>query len=82
MTNIKQSILIGMSVIALQGISALAFANEQEGIMVKLDKNSDGAISIDEAAAHTNVRQNFAQIDANGDGVINLEELIASGVTD
>lgn len=81
MTNIKKTILIGMSAIALQGISVLAFANEQESIMAKLDKNLDGVISLEEAANHANVRENFAQIDTNGDGVVSLEELIASGVT-
>lgn len=39
----------------------------------RLDKNSDGQISIDEAPDH--MKDKFARMDANGDGFVDVQEL-------
>lgn len=43
-----------------------------------LDKNADGSISRDEAAAHPRLSQNFDRIDANKDGMLSQDELRAA----
>jgi hypothetical protein len=46
-----------------------------------LDKNSDGRISKDEAAANENVQANFSHYDVNGDGFIERAEVSAANKT-
>jgi Ca2+-binding EF-hand superfamily protein len=41
------------------------------------DKNGDGALSRDEAAALPRIAQHFDQLDTNKDGVVTQEELQA-----
>ncbi|MHA7832863.1 MAG: EF-hand domain-containing protein [Algiphilus sp.] len=59
---------------ALLGLSGAAMA--QPGAMFdKVDRNGDGAISREEAAAART--KAFERLDSNGDGVINREEIDA-----
>ena len=80
--TVKKTLVIGMSVVALQAISLFATANAQESLMASLDKDLDGLISLKEAAGHAKLLEKFNEIDVNEDGYISMDELIASDITD
>jgi len=46
--------------------------------LAELDKNADGSISRDEAAAHPRLSRSFDRIDTNKDGVLSQDELRAA----
>lgn len=52
--------------------SHLALADE--ALFIELDINSDGLISIEEAAADATVSAKFSELDLDKDGFISLEE--------
>lgn len=81
MFTIKKTIIIVMSVIALQGISSLALVDAQESLMATLDKDLDGLISLREAAGYAKLLEKFNQVDVNEDGYISMDELVASEMT-
>ena len=62
---------------AAQAASTDGTATARPGL-AQLDKNGDGNISRDEAAASPRLSQNFDRIDTNKDGVLSLEELRAA----
>ena len=49
-------------------------------MFAKLDTNSDGLLSADEASARSDERMEkmFTRVDTNGDGVLSAEELEAA----
>jgi hypothetical protein len=80
MTTIKKTLLISLSLLALQGIATAAIANSQESLMATLDKDLDGLISLKEAAGHAKLLEKFNQVDLNEDGYISIDELFASDI--
>jgi hypothetical protein len=53
--------------------------SSQQGVTFEsLDKDNDGRISKSEAAANTNVTQQFTKYDQNGNGFIERDEVISS----
>ncbi|MFT4654801.1 MAG: Ca2+-binding EF-hand superfamily protein [Kangiellaceae bacterium] len=81
MITYKKIAIIGLSVIALQAITSLASVSAQESLLVTLDKDQDGLISLKEAAGHQKLLENFNAVDVNEDGYISMEELTASNLT-
>ncbi len=63
--------------VCLATMAAVATAAAPEQRFEKLDTNSDGRLSREEAAAYPELAKQFAKIDANKDGFISLDELTA-----
>lgn len=80
MKRIEKIFLILLSVAALQAIS-VANANAQTELMMQLDADQDGLISLKEAVSNTELLRNFGLIDQNEDGLLSVEELLASELT-
>ncbi|WP_218312792.1 calcium-binding protein [Alteromonas antoniana] len=80
MKRIEKIFLILLSVAALQAIS-VANANAQADLMMQLDADQDGLISLKEAVSNTELLRNFGLIDQNEDGLLSVEELLASELT-
>lgn len=76
----KTRILIA-AVLATLCAVALAAPNEAQGParagVSALDKNGDGSISRDEAAAHPRLAESFDRLDTNKDGALSADELRA-----
>ena len=70
----NNSFLIMLAILTLGFLSAHAFAMDVQATFNKLDKDSDGTLSEDEARADAVLHENFAQIDANQDAVLSLTE--------
>lgn len=81
----KRSIMICMLVTGLATVSSYAQEKKDhprrdpEELFKKLDTDSDGKISKDEAdkAEHKMLKEHFSDIDTNADGYITKEELKA-----
>lgn len=82
MNTYKKTAIIGLSVIALQAITSLADVSAQESLLITLDKDQDGLISLKEATGHQKLLENFNAIDVNEDGYISIDELTASSLTE
>ena len=77
-----------LSVAALVGLSAAAFADEAatgkgrhhgraREKFARLDTDKDGKLSQAEVSGHPKLAQKFAEIDKNGDGFLTPEEIRA-----
>jgi len=68
--------------VALSAAFSVASAASTDGSPARgfasLDKNGDGVISRDEAAAHPRLAESFDRIDTNKDGVLSQDELRAA----
>lgn len=68
--------------VALSAAFSVASAASTDGTPAKgfssLDKNGDGVISRDEAAAHPRLANSFDRLDTNKDGVLSQDELKAA----
>ena len=74
--------LASFSVLAESGALEVDFADNQvENLMQLLDKDSDGLISLKEAAGHAKLLEQFNTIDINEDGYISIDELSLSQIT-
>lgn len=80
MKRIEKMFLILLSVATLQAIS-VANANAQADLMIQLDADQDGLISLREAVSNTELLRNFGLIDQNEDGLLSVEELLGSELT-
>ncbi|WP_414830332.1 calcium-binding protein [Alteromonas sp. H39] len=80
MKRIEKVFLILLSIAALQAIS-VANANAQTDLMMQLDADQDGLISLKEAVSNTELLRNFGLIDQNEDGLLSVEEMLASELT-
>jgi Ca2+-binding EF-hand superfamily protein len=65
--------------IAFTAFAGIAFgtANAAAPSFESLDKNSDGAVSLDEASANDHLFTAFKTLDANKDGKLTKEEFAA-----
>lgn len=65
--------------VALSAAFSVASAASADGSPARgfssLDKNGDGVVSRDEAAAHQRLADSFDRIDANKDGVLSQDEM-------
>lgn len=64
----KKLLILGLCLLGSTTVLA------DEALFMKLDADSDGLISISEAAADTTVSAQFAELDANKDGYLSAEE--------
>ena len=64
----KKLLISGLCLLASSAVLA------DEDLFMKLDADSDGLISIAEAAADSDVSSQFASLDANKDGYLSPEE--------
>ncbi len=77
--NISKIILLSATVAFTSiGFNAFASPHGSGEVFAKIDKNADGLISRDEAAAFPRLIKHFDQIDTNHDGNISKEELQAA----
>lgn len=78
MKRIEKIFLILLTVATIQAIS-VASANAQtvNELMMRLDVDQDGFISLKEAVSHTPLLKQFGLIDVNADGKISPDELEA-----
>lgn len=84
MTDFKKLATVALTIMLVQGVLALLIssaANAQESLMITLDNDRDGLISLREAAGHRALLENFHKIDSNNDGYISLDELEASQIS-
>ena len=64
----KKLLISGLCLLASTAVLA------DDDLFMKLDADSDGLISIAEAAADSDVSKEFANLDANKDGFLSPEE--------
>lgn len=64
----KKLLILGLCLVA----STAALADDE--LFAKLDADSNGLISISEAAADSDVSAQFAELDTNTDGFLSAEE--------
>lgn len=64
----KKLIISGLCLLASTAVLA------DDDLFMKLDADSDGLISVSEAAADADVSKQFASLDANKDGYLSPEE--------
>ncbi|WP_340678688.1 hypothetical protein [Paraglaciecola sp.] len=64
----KKLLILGLCVLA----STAALADDE--LFMTLDADSDGLISISEAAVDSDVSAHFAELDVNTDGYLSAEE--------
>lgn len=74
----KKIMILGMSVIILQAVTAVSQANAQESRYTSLDRDQDGLVSLREAAGDSEVLENFTRVDINEDGFLSMDELLYS----
>ncbi|AEP29470.1 calcium-binding EF-hand protein [Brumicola nitratireducens] len=84
MTDFKKLATVALTIMLVQGVLALLIssaASAQESLMITLDNDRDGLISLREATGHRTLLENFNKIDSNEDGYISLDELEASQIS-
>jgi Ca2+-binding EF-hand superfamily protein len=70
------NLIIGLGILA---VCLPVFAGEEteKEKFDRMDKNKDGAISVDEATGHTDILRNWTNIDKNVDGKLEYGEFSA-----
>lgn len=80
MANYKKILIVGLSVIIIQAIQGVAQASVSQTVLMFLDRDKDGLISLKEATRNITILEAFNIIDMNEDGFISLQELTASNL--
>ncbi|NJR72208.1 MAG: hypothetical protein HC782_03925 [Gammaproteobacteria bacterium] len=79
--NIKSSVftisLIALSTVFVSATYAAPSSGEMKAKLEKIDVNSDGKVSRDEAAKYKGVAKHFDNVDANNDGYLTKDEMKA-----
>lgn len=65
-----KNVLFAVTLIA----SAVAFADNNQGLFAQLDTDNDGVVSSVEARANEQLTQDFAVLDINADGQLSSDE--------
>ncbi len=74
----KKIMILGMSVIILQAVTAISQASAQDSLYTSLDRDQDGLISLREAAGNSKLLENFTRVDINEDGFLSMDEVLYS----
>lgn len=72
------AILTVLATLSMQAVSA----DDNAEIFSKLDTNADGFISMEEAEAHADLPDAFAEGDMNNDGQLDLPEFAKLEISD
>jgi Ca2+-binding EF-hand superfamily protein len=73
----SQVFVVALGVFAVAGSLALAAESGAKPSFEALDKNSDGKVSLNEAAENDGLFVAFKSLDTNKDGVLSREEFAA-----